>query len=106
MEKRIFEQPEKSVRQVYHEVIAQSVSPLRADYAAEEIGVALPTLERVKSSLDCVRATMRPPVPRYLAEMNPSDELTVTKDGDRFLIVYDGTTDRLIGFCTHECLEV
>ena len=106
MKRNILAQPDKSVSQVYHEVLGQSVSTLRADRAIEEISVALPTLANVNSSLHRVRAATRPPLPFSLADMVLSADLTTTKDGQRFLMINDGSTDRILGFYTDECLEI
>ena len=106
MKRNILAQPDKSVSQVYHEVLGQSVSTLRADRAIEEISVALPTLANVKSSLHSVRAAARPPLPSSLADIVLSADLTMTQDGERFLMINDGTTDRILGFYTDDALEI
>ena len=106
MKNKVLALPDKSVRQVYQEVLTDTVSELQEQHPMEEIGAAMPTLGNVKTVLFRERATTRPTLPGSLAEIVLSVDMTRTRDNATFLTINDGSVDRILGFCSDEALEI
>ena len=66
LKQAVVERPDRSLKEVFSEVLVSTVANLEADGA---IGVSLPTLESIRPSLHRERAALRPNLPNSLEEV-------------------------------------
>ena len=105
MKIRILEEPEKSVKRVYTEVLSSSIAELRRYLDEEEIGVSMPRFDAVSSMLQQTRNKIRPPLPESRAQIELNEAWTHTGNGREFLCIDNGTSDRILDFATEEMLR-
>ena len=109
MKKRVLEEPEKSVKRIYSEVLSSTISSLRNAHDEEQIGVSVPTFRAVQSVLHRTRQEVRPDMPKTRGEIDLEDIWTKTENGDNFLLIDDiednAPETRMFGFATTEMLS-
>ena len=96
----------KTIPEVYTERICDV---LRVHNGAEEtmISPALaPTYDSIQTAMYRARAKHRPPLPRTRDALLLPDRLRMTLAGDDFLLIDDGSADRILIFAIHEFLRI
>ena len=66
----------------------------------------LPTFPSLKSSLYRQREDLIPRLPTFLLDIDLQDEWTQTTADDRYLLINDGTYDRILVFATDNNLQL
>ncbi|XP_003740695.1 uncharacterized protein LOC100903596 [Galendromus occidentalis] len=106
MKNMVSARPDKSCQEVYREALADAVTEYQTQHPTEEIGATLPMYGSVRSALQRHRAKDRPTLPQTLADIILEGQWATTKLGVTFLMIDDGTTDRMLGFLTEEALTI
>ena len=109
MKERVIEDSQKTVRQVFNEVLHAAVDNLRGLHSEELLGRALPTYDSIATILQRTRNNVRPPLPKSMGDISLEDPWTKTWDGREFLL-FDNSlkrdkSDRILGFSTDELIE-
>lgn len=106
MKEEVILRADKSCQEVYREVLAEIADQYGTECTAEDIGSALPTFENVRTALQRHRASVRPSLPRSLAEVVLEGPWTMTKSGENFLVINDGAENRMLGFCDRAAMKI
>ena len=61
-----------------------------------------PTLASIERSMERHKVKNRPPLPGSRQDLNLPAILQLTTDGRQFVLIDDGTVDRILVFATHE----
>lgn len=107
MKKSVVEEPEKSVKRVYRDVLKSFITDHRDRHDAGELGVALPTFDSVSSILHRGREEVRPQLPKTRRSIELNDSWKKTETGGVFLRIDDTSSnpdvdDRILGFASDE----
>ena len=93
---------ESGIKQIYAEQLTLNVNGLRDRFGDETVGVSVPTFDSIKATMHRSGAKLRPVLPQTLQDLRLEHPWTKTLDGKDFLLIDDGTTERILGFSTVE----
>lgn len=90
---------------IYKQEIAKPRTPEWND-DTQRMVEQLPTFPSLKSSLYRQREDLIPRLPTFLLDIDLQDEWTQTTADDRYLLINDGTYDRILVFATDNNLQL
>ena len=104
MKRRIVAEPQKTAKQIHAEVVAETLETLGPSHDPRRVATALPALCSATPSLYRARAKVRPPLPKTRADIILEGPWIETKDGRPFLVIDDGSEQRILGFTTDDLM--
>ena len=99
-------QPHLSLKEVYEQVLTESVARLGSSHDPDELGMVMPDFLEVRNSLQRRRAKVRPTIPASLRDISLQAPWTLCEDGGPFLLFDDGSANRILGFGSEESIRV
>ncbi|KAG8200883.1 hypothetical protein JTE90_020523 [Oedothorax gibbosus] len=100
LRQNILDQPNTAIPQLYKETLSSI-------HASSEVLSQIPTFSGIKNYMYKVRASVRPPLPKTMEELQLDGIWSKTTDGSDFLMVDEGIGDnRIMIFCTLENLKL
>ena len=94
--------PDISCQEAYHKALACDFDDLRDEYHIDEFAVAMPLYASLKTSLHRRRAKL----PKTRAVLDIEAPWTLDRDGQRFLVIDDGSDQRILGFASEESPQI
>ena len=96
--------PEKSARQVYDEVLTETLNNYQSDRYGEIIS-SLPDFIRCRSSIQWARGEFRPALPSSLEEVEIDGQWAKTTEGERFKLFEIPGAKKVVAFATDLMLK-
>jgi len=97
MKKTALSRPDKTIREVYNEVLAKTAQDLQPTLDPEELDAALPQFSGVRSAIQRTRAKFRSRLSASLADLTHSQEGWTTIKEEQFPLLNDSSSEKILG---------